>query len=181
VINGEEQPGGLVIIRAPSSSRDTIRLPPVSQPSSSQLSDSTPPFLANKPLSKKFRASAEPSARLAKGRVIPSVARTDDDTDEDVRIMTSEADDLRRQSRSHVETSDTALADISQTRSKPRSISHMDSTLPLEPRETPQIEKNRQLRGEGGYRRRSSVSMRGKRASTNFENTGVISKLLSRF
>ena len=170
VVNGEEQPGGLVIIRAPSSSRDTIKPPALSQPSSSQPSDPTPPFLANKP-----------SARLGKGRVIPAVARTDGDTDEDVRIMTSEADDLRRQSRAHVETRDTALADISQTRSKPRSTSHMDSTLPLEPRETPQIEKNRQLRGEGGHRRRSSVNMRGKRASTNFENTGVISESFSRF
>lgn len=62
----------------------------------------------------------------------------------------------------------------------------MEYTQPLQPRETPQIDRNRAMRdgtlkdhgtpGTPGHRRRSSLSGRGKRASTSFENNGVISE-----
>lgn len=62
----------------------------------------------------------------------------------------------------------------------------MEYTQPLQPRETPQIDRNRAMRdgtlkdhgtpGTPGQRRRSSLSGRGKRASTSFENNGVISE-----
>lgn len=62
----------------------------------------------------------------------------------------------------------------------------MEYTQPLQPRETPQIDRNRAMRdgtlsqgtpGTPGHRRRSSLSGRGKRASSSFENNGVISEL----
>ncbi|OJT05504.1 hypothetical protein TRAPUB_3682 [Trametes pubescens] len=46
--------------------------------------------------------------------------------------------------------------------------------MPVAQQETPQIEKNKLIRGETGHRRRSSVS-RGKRISSSYEATGVIS------
>ena len=51
-----------------------------------------------------------------------------------------------------------------------------DSLLPLAPRETPKIEQNRAMRGEGSRTpRRASMASRGKRLSNSFERAGVIS------
>jgi hypothetical protein len=53
-----------------------------------------------------------------------------------------------------------------------------DSLLPLAPRETPKIEQNRAMRGEGSRTprtpRRASMT-RGKRLSNSFDRTGIIS------
>ncbi|TFY50902.1 hypothetical protein EVG20_g11265, partial [Dentipellis fragilis] len=144
--------------------------------------------LPRQPPSKKFKASVPgapgPSHRKGRDRDVPATARPDREVDEDVRQMETEADDLRRQSRAHP-SSDT---------SKPHSSSqYTDTILPLAPRETPQIEKNKAMRGEssqpsgsggaggpgGGHRRRSSLSMRGKRTSTSFATTGIISEQIS--
>ncbi|KAF8589354.1 hypothetical protein K439DRAFT_1657984 [Ramaria rubella] len=50
----------------------------------------------------------------------------------------------------------------------------IDITQPIPLRDTPTIDRNRAMRGEPVERRRSSLSRRGKRASSSFENTGVI-------
>ena len=51
-----------------------------------------------------------------------------------------------------------------------------DTLLPLAPRETPKIEQNRAMRGDGSRTpRRASMSSRGKRLSNSFDRTGVIS------
>ena len=56
-----------------------------------------------------------------------------------------------------------------------------DSLLPLAPRETPKIEQNRAMRGEGSRTprtpRRVSMSSRGKRLSNSFDRAGIISAL----
>ncbi|THH17899.1 hypothetical protein EW146_g3002 [Bondarzewia mesenterica] len=201
LLNGEEQPGGLVIIRAPPSR------PPSSQnlnpPSSTTPpSDSVPlhatthtRITTSKPPSKKFKTSSgtsdlvpRPSGK-GKERDLRASAHPEPDVDEDVRVMEFEANDLRRQSR--VQEEGTFLPSNSELQfgspsSKGKNKSrHRDISLPLAPRETPQIEKNRSLRqgllqpsqqSHSGQRRKSSLSMRGKRTSSNFESTGVISE-----
>ncbi|KAI0052344.1 hypothetical protein FA95DRAFT_1553684 [Auriscalpium vulgare] len=130
LVNGEEQPSGLVILRsAPSRPPSALGNKPPSSSQQPQASTSRAPSL--QPPAKKFKSSST------------SV--------------------------------DQPHASTSQDRSA-RQPSHVDAQMPLAPRETPQIEKNKQMRGEGsnGHSRRSSVSMRGKRMSTSFENTGVI-------
>ena len=60
-----------------------------------------------------------------------------------------------------------------------------DSLLPLAPRETPKIEQNRAMRGEGSRTprtpRRASMSSRGKRLSNSYDRTGIISAWKLRF
>ena len=60
-------------------------------------------------------------------------------------------------------------------------IPESDSLLPLAPRETPQIEQNRAMRGEGSRTprtpRRASMTSRGKRLSNSFDRAGIISAL----
>ncbi len=54
-----------------------------------------------------------------------------------------------------------------------------DSLLPLAARETPKIEQNRAMRGEGSQTprtpRRASMTSRGKRLSNSYDRTGIIS------
>ena len=50
----------------------------------------------------------------------------------------------------------------------------IDTTQPIPLRDTPTIDRNRAMRGEPVERRRSSLSKRGKRASSSFEHTGII-------
>jgi len=55
-------------------------------------------------------------------------------------------------------------------------LPNSDTLLPLAPRETPKIEQNRAMRGEGSRTpRRASMSSRGKRLSNSFDRIGVIS------
>jgi len=154
VVNGEEQRGGLVIIRG-----------------------SKPPQLPSQPSLDTINAVAGPShppnkkLRAAPGKAPSSKSKhksPDEDgaVEEDVRRMEMETDELRRAaSHSH----------------DPLYIS--DSFLPLAPRETPKIEQNRAMRGEGSLTprtpRRASMSSRGKRLSNSFDRTGIISALYS--
>ena len=152
VLNGEEQRGGLVIIRG---SRPQ-------QPSSQPSSDTTNAVAGpSHPPNKKFRAAPTKSPSSKSKHRPPD---EDGAVEEDVRRMEMEADALRRAAHhSH------------------DSLTSGDSLLPLAPRETPKIEKNRAMRGEesGTPRtpRRVSMSARGKRLSNSFDRAGIISAL----
>ncbi|KDQ52709.1 hypothetical protein JAAARDRAFT_162538 [Jaapia argillacea MUCL 33604] len=204
LINGEEQPGGLVIVRAPPARPPSVpppssQPPPQSQhpprpqstgpyptkpPSTSQAGPSQPP-------SKKFRADSRPpnptTTKVPTTIQQPpqSTTRPDPELDEDVRLMNSEAEHLRQQSRVQAENLwgnniNPNFAFPAFPKSQPLhpsngSIHHRDMSQPLAARETPTIERNRSMRGESHHRRRSSVS-RGKRVSASFEQTGVITQ-----
>ncbi|KAI0091077.1 Mis12-Mtw1 protein family-domain-containing protein [Irpex rosettiformis] len=193
---GEEQPGGLVIIRAPSTrspSEDPHgnRHPPRASPFPS---NPLPNGTSSKPPSKKLRSDIPDIHTNSKERDKPPNSRsglvdTDEDAQqsEDVRRMQSETDTLRRRSRppetinpafqfpassSNSNGVSKGLKAPSQQRGR---IREMSQPLPLQ--ETPEIRKNKLLRGEsvGKTRRKSSLS-RGKRISSTFENTGVIAQ-----
>ncbi|KAH7884268.1 Mis12-Mtw1 protein family-domain-containing protein [Phlebopus sp. FC_14] len=201
---GEEQPGGLIIVRAqpqrPSSSQNmpssqlvttnTSRPPSsLSQPLPSTSTSALPGH--SKPPSKKFKADSSRAPTSANPRDVIATAREEPEVEEDVRQMESETDRLRSRSRAK----DTLNASFQFAPSTPKSSSqrHMgDELQPLPQSETPQIERNKLMR-EGSslptqrvsqtpptrtpqHSRRSSLSMRGKRISTSFENTGVITQ-----
>ena len=146
VLNGEEQRSGLVIIRG------SQPLPPSSQPSSNGNALAGP----SQPPNKKFR-EAPTNVPASKGKH----KSPDDDgvVEEDVRRMEMETDALRRAANHSRDP-----------------LPGSDTLLPLAPRETPKIEQNRAMRGEGSRTpRRASMSSRGKRLSNSFDRTGVIS------
>lgn len=195
---GEEQPGGLIIVRAPISRPTTPQNnfsssqplttttlarppPPLSQPfpSSSIAGPSKPP-------AKRFKADSSRAPTSAKPRDVPSSAREEPELDEDVRQMESETVHLRQRSRAK----DTIDSSFKFPPSTPKHTSQRypsDVLHPLPDNETPQIERNKLLR-EGvhlpprtpqrtpQHSRRTSMSARGKRISTSFENTGVITQ-----
>lgn len=208
LVLGEEQPGGLVIVRAPTlrpsspqnntlqpngdSSHLSRRLSPVPQslPSSDSLvrGTSRPPSIKPKTGPSRAPTGGDRCNGLATMREEPEL-------DEDVRRMEVETNDLRRRSQ--------AKESTTQSSQRPHSIANssserypLDALQPIAECETPQIERNKLLR-EGQplprrrepstphsstpqHSRRSSLSMRGKRISTSFENTGVICASLSR-
>ncbi|PCH39348.1 hypothetical protein WOLCODRAFT_141197 [Wolfiporia cocos MD-104 SS10] len=194
-LNGEEQPGGLVIVRAPSArpwdaqGNDTV--PPESQPratsrppsSHSQRPHPTEP--SNQP-AKKFRAdgSTTSARQLAKGkdRALPPSIQEEPEIDEDVRQMQTEADALRRKSQAaanSVGTLDQALhfpppRGSRQQHGPPSQQRVHDAAMPLPLSESPAIERNRFMREGSNHRRKRSLS-RGKRISSSYETTGVIS------
>ncbi|KAI0035382.1 Mis12-Mtw1 protein family-domain-containing protein [Vararia minispora EC-137] len=161
VPNGEVVASGLVIIREPSSrtsSQQSVRPPDAS----SSMSRSPPPP------TKKFKASSsDPPARVSstKGKEKAALMPVpeEQDVEEDVRAMETEANDIRLRSKRS-----------STNHTTP--VGHTDTIIPLEPRETPRIEANRAMRAEGAgssgpstprqtHGRRSSFSSRGKRTS----------------
>jgi kinetochore protein Mis13/DSN1 len=200
-MNAEETPGGLLIVRAPESmphSQNTAHTKRVaSQPPPSYPSGAGP----SKPPSKKFRADSQPPPAARSSTL--TTLHDDPQLEQDVRAMEDEADHLRRNSRAHT-TIDPAFnpafqfpprAESSTTKGKGKSMI-VDTTIAIPERETPKIERNKQLR-EGamaaiangrssrpleqngkeqgqGHRRKSSVSGRGKRISSSFSTTGVI-------
>ncbi|KAI0749291.1 Mis12-Mtw1 protein family-domain-containing protein [Daedaleopsis nitida] len=178
-LNGEEQPGGLVIVRASGPTR-SLQIEPV--PSDSRGSSVQPqPLLSSKPPSKKLRAEGSSRAvGKAKQRDVYATSRAEPEVDEDVRQMQSETDSLRRRSQAAGLAAGSMNGDVGFPPRTPRapgsssSKRNLDTTEPVAARETPQIEKNKMMRGETGHRRRSSVS-RGKRVSSSYEATGVIS------
>ncbi len=92
--------------------------------------------------------------------------------------MQSEPDTLRRKSQAAEQAAGSLNKDVQFPPRTPRapgpsSRRDVDTVAPLAQQETPQIEKNKIMRGETGHRRRSSVS-RGKRASSSYETTGII-------
>lgn len=218
LLNAEEQPGGLRIIRAPNATPRQTSEPPSSNPNVPPMRPSSqsrrPPSSADagpsRPTSKKFRSGSQPPAsRTTSGsrsyiRGLTPSTQEDLDIEEDVRAMEDEADHLRRNSRAHT-TIDSSVRlstnpafqfpprppdpDTPKGRSKTTDIS-----MPLPSDDTPRIERNKRLREgamaaitdgwspaasngrEGGRGRKSSISSRGKRISTSFETTGVITQ-----
>ena len=145
------------------------------------------------------------------------------EVEEDVHRMNSEANDLRERSRTQtsdiplqdLKTLETQfppfgrlhsltngrVQQLKQTAGSSRLLplvtppgGSRDVVLPIHERETPQIMKNKLMRGEQSRplpsslasssiannvkpsRRRSSFTMRGKRTSTQFDNTGLLSE-----
>lgn len=146
------------------------------------------------PPAKKYKADTDSVvAKGAKGKERETLAsnRTEPEVDEDVRQMQSEADSLRRQSRA----AESAIAvnpafqipppstnGRSNKSSRPppsqsrgRAISR-ETSQPIPQQETPQIERNKMMRADPGHTRRKSSLTRGKRISSSYVNTGVISE-----
>ncbi|KAI0366174.1 hypothetical protein BV20DRAFT_952953 [Pilatotrama ljubarskyi] len=179
-LNGEEQPGGLVIVRAPAPANRTLQIEPL--PSESRATSCQPSVQPqpSKPPSKKLRADGSSRAvGKAKDRDVYATTRAEPELEEDVRQMQSETDTLRRRSQAAEQVAGTVSGDFEfppRSSRPPGSSSrrNIDTVVPIAQQETPQIEKNKIMRGETGHRRRSSVS-RGKRISSSFETTGVIS------
>jgi kinetochore protein Mis13/DSN1 len=175
--------------------------PPASQPAPSVgAGPSSQP-------SKKFKAAASSSSRprnpksnsASRDRVAYSGAYDDQEVEKDVRAMEDEVDNLRRHSRAHT-TINASLLPSNGSRSKGKE-KMADIIIPVPTDDSPQIERNKQLRQGAmdaitgsrgrsaqvnpndlgrGQRRKSSVG-RGKRQSTSFETTGVISKFYVHF
>ncbi|EIW57165.1 uncharacterized protein TRAVEDRAFT_149392 [Trametes versicolor FP-101664 SS1] len=181
-INGEEQPGGLVIVRAPSQANRTLHIEPLpAEPRAASRQPSVQPQASQstKPAAKKLRADGSSRAvGKSKDRDVYATTRADPEVDEDVRQMQSEADTLRRRSQAAEQVASAASGAFDFPARTPRpattSRRNIDTVMPVAQQETPQIEKNKLMRGETGHRRRSSVS-RGKRISSSYEATGVIS------
>ena len=188
---GEEQPGGLVIVRAPSTRPPSH--PPPSR-SETQPQQRPPPRSASvqptqlhphnanasKPPSKKFRAGSVDTAtqqhRTAKGKErepLPG-SRTEPEMDEEVRQMQSETDNLRQKPRVANGAINPAFQFPLEPSTPEDNFRGRTILQPIPESETPQILKNKIMRGEAHPRRRSSLT-RGKRASSSYENTGVIS------
>lgn len=180
-VNGEEQPGGLVIVRAPSQANRTLHIEPLpAEPRAASRQPSVQPQASQstKPAAKKLRADGSSRAvGKAKDRDVYATTRADPEVDEDVRQMQSEADTLRRRSQAAEQVASAASGAFDFPARTPRpattSRRNIDTVMPVAQQETPQIEKNKLMRGETGHRRRSSVS-RGKRISSSYEATGVI-------
>ncbi|KAH0832997.1 Mis12-Mtw1 protein family-domain-containing protein [Lanmaoa asiatica] len=199
---GEEQPGGLIIVRAPIQRAASPLNHPSSQPlptatsfppsrlptSHSQPLPSTSNSIApgpSKPPSKKFRAESSRAATSAKSRDVLAATREEPELDEDIRQMESETDHLRSRSRAKEAAHPSIQLHPAATTPSKRRLP--DTLQPLPESETPRIERNKLMR-EGpsiprtpqtqtpSHSRRTSMSMRGKRISTSFENTGVISQ-----
>lgn len=210
----DEGHGGLLIVRAPNAEPSQSQpLPPKTAshfafppPSASQPAPSLGAATSSQP-SKKFKAGAPSSSRTrnpkpnsaSRDRVAYSGAYDDQEVEMDVRAMEDEADNLRRQSRAH-STIDGSLVATKGPRSKGKE-KMTDMIIPMPTDDSPQIERNKQLRQGAmdaitgsrgrsaqvnpnesgrGQRRKSSVG-RGKRQSTSFETTGVISKFCAYF
>ncbi|CCM06771.1 uncharacterized protein FIBRA_09069 [Fibroporia radiculosa] len=199
-LNGEEQPGGLVIVRAPPSRRrssqgsDTL---PVtlsqsqsqprasSRPPSSQSQRSQPLDSSRQP-SKKFKADGSTAAprQPAKGksREVMDSTRADPEMEEDMRLMQSEADTLRRKSQAAGSSLGALHSDFpilpksSRPLAPPSQQRIHDASIPVPLQETPQIERNRFMRGDAPTHRRKSSLSRGKRISSSYEATGIISQ-----
>ncbi|KAL6298336.1 Mis12-Mtw1 protein family-domain-containing protein [Sparassis latifolia] len=193
-LNGEEQPGGLVIVRAPSArprsaqGGETLQVESVPQSRASSRPPSAPPHQrstgeSSKPPAKKFRADGTASSTRvvskSKDREVFTSNRAEPEVDEDVRLMQSETDTLRRRSQAAEQSAGSLNNNVQFLPSKsPRPPSNQrvhDTSLPLPQQETPRIERNRFMRGEEPNHRRKRSLSRGKRISSSYENTGVIS------
>lgn len=196
---GEEQPGGLIIVRAPVQravsplNPSSQPLPPTSSypPTRPPSSHSQPPPSASnsiapgpsKPPSKKFKADSSRAPTSVKSRDVLATTREEPELDEDIRQMESETDHLRNRSRAKEAAHPSFY--LPPTATTPSKRHAPDALQPLPESETPQIERNKLMR-EGpsiprtpqtqtpSHSRRTSMSMRSKRISTSFENTGVI-------
>ncbi|KZT00942.1 uncharacterized protein LAESUDRAFT_664952 [Laetiporus sulphureus 93-53] len=196
-LNGEEQPGGLVIKRAvpsysqildsaaSSSSQSSAPSHAAPRATSSQTNHSSHPIDASRHPSKRFKADSStatlPQSAKGKERELHTGVRPDHDVEEDVRRMQSETDILRRKSQAAERSAGHLTSEIqfgpprSSRSHAPQSSQRIrDTTQPLSQQETPTIERNRFMRDGPGSRRKRSLS-RGKRISSSYEATGVIS------
>ncbi|KAI5988287.1 hypothetical protein EDC04DRAFT_2819219 [Pisolithus marmoratus] len=191
-------PGGLVIVRAPASSQPVLatvsRLPPPSRPHSSSQPLPSSTNAVGHP-SKKLKLDASSRAPTgAKQRDVMATTREEPELDEDIRQMENETDDLRRRSRAKESTNQSLQ--FSPSSSSTQRQHTADTIQPLPQCEIPQIIRNKLMRQGPPLSnhhdkeptsphsprtpqphktpRRTSMSMRGKRISTSFENTGVI-------
>ncbi|KAH9910123.1 Mis12-Mtw1 protein family-domain-containing protein [Epithele typhae] len=187
VLNGEEQPGGLVIVRAPAPSRSLQIEPVPAEPRAVSRPPSRPPSApppsqssqSSNPPAKKLRADGSSrSVSKSKDRDVYTTSRAEPEVLEDVRQMQSETESLKRRSQAAGQAAGALNVAVDfpprTSRTPNRRNGNVDTTEPVASQETPQIEKNKAMRGETGHRRRSSVS-RGKRVSSSYETTGVIS------
>jgi kinetochore protein Mis13/DSN1 len=176
-----------VIVRAPSRSSSSLgdlehpsllHDPPPRPPSRHQSQPPEPP-------SKRFKGDT--SSSKGKGREALLGIREDPQVDEDVRQMESEADHLRRKSRAAEDSggfADPSFKFPSPSNPDARSTrrhQHVDTIQPVNGLETPQQQRNKLLREQGGTRshgRKSSLTMRGKRISNSYETTGIISMFI---
>ncbi|TCD61829.1 hypothetical protein EIP91_007846 [Steccherinum ochraceum] len=184
---GEEQPGGLVIVRAPPT-RTTPTQDPIPDPQPSRGSSVQPPpqhppnANASKPPSKKFKASppeldpdaSQPARKpdKGKGRELPETLHNGQAT-QNGRSTQPTTTQSHRPPRSNDNIN--PAFQFPPPAPTPTRDRIQDSSIPIPTSETPQIEKNKMMRGEIPHRRRSSIS-RGTRASSSFENTGVITQ-----
>lgn len=191
-MNGDDLPAGFQIVPAASSSQP----PPSSRPAT-QINAVAGP---SHPPSKKLRADSQPPPAPASSTVLKPRLPSEVDLERDVREMDNESDSLRRNARATGK--DPAPGDKLKipVRTEPRTpsksrdkIVETSQSLPLT--ETPQIERNKLMRGElskagrgisrepegsrsvdssakRGHRRRSSIS--GKRISDAFQASRII-------
>lgn len=184
---------------APGPSSSTLTTAPPPRPPSSKGSHRSkrPPDKPNVPALDEFDASVSAeAAKKAKGkgkaREIVDPTRQDLEVEEDVRRMDAERERLRvrevqAQSQATLapEFKDPLLPPSSIPRRRQTGFAVgttpttpggtvIDMTQPIPLRDTPTIDRNRVMRGEPVERRRSSLSRRGKRASSSFEHTGII-------
>lgn len=178
---GEEQPGGLVIVRAPAQQNLFSSQPLASTSSRPPTFLSQPLASTSQPPSKKLKVDSSRAPTGAKQRDVPAAPpREDLEIDEDIRQMEDETDDLRRRSRAKESNNQTQSSQFPP--SSPSGRHPPDTLQPLPDCETPQIQRNKLLRvgqprtPQAQTPRRTSMSMRSKRTSTSFENTGVISQ-----
>ncbi|KAF8514655.1 Mis12-Mtw1 protein family-domain-containing protein [Gautieria morchelliformis] len=173
VVKGEKKAGGLIITPLPSTSN-------VAPGPSSTLAIAPPP-----------RPPSSHGTRKGKAKAREDVAptRQDIEVEEEVRRMDAERERLHvreAQAQSHVsldsEFNNPLLPPSSIPRRRQTALAKgntsigatIDTSQPLPLRDTPTIDRNRAMRGEAVERRRSSLSKRGKRASSSFEHTGII-------
>ncbi|KAF7794758.1 hypothetical protein EIP86_005896 [Pleurotus ostreatoroseus] len=165
------------------------------QPSAPPSSRTTTNGNSVVPPAKKYRADTEPTdAHRGKGkeREILVDGRTEPEVEEDVRLMQSETDSLRRQTRvaestNGINTSfqfpaastngrtNTKTSRALPSESRGRAVTR-ETSLPIPDQETPQIMRNKLMRGTPGHTRRKSSLTRGKRISSTYVNTGVITQ-----
>lgn len=200
-VNREETPSSLLIVRPqdsqsqPTNPANIHPPPPPPPPPRFSSQPSTSSILPQQPPSKKFRADSQTRTHQRRA----SNAASDVEVEKDVRAMDDEADKLRRLSRARTVIDPSILPSQGNVRfsetpgssRKGTSSKAVDVVVPLPEEETPKIERNKQMRAGAmaaivngrnqemtphAHRRKSSVSGRGKRVSTSFEATGIISK-----
>ncbi|KLO05495.1 hypothetical protein SCHPADRAFT_896210 [Schizopora paradoxa] len=217
----EEKIGGLVITRGPVTRVVSSQRQPSSQPpraGSVEPNRAGPSHSSQPPPSRAATTTTSSSQQSHKPRKVGkdngrsgggSVEPMEGDVEEAVKKMNTEADDLRDRSRASVANMTPAALRVDfrfpsgssstgngqPSRHKPSGTKSAtrDLTIPMTEHDTPQIERNRQLRsgqplsrndeqngsssnGSGHLRRRSSMSMRGKRVSASLESSGIITR-----
>lgn len=180
VLNGgDEEAGGLVIVRAASSTDQTSSQEPASiQPPSRSRSLSVSSQAQGPPPKRLKSLASVPSSSSRKPLSSSQSIRDERDAEEDVRRMESEADQLRRKSRASEDIAGFANPPFPLQASgtkKKTTPGYTDTTQPVNVHETLKQNRNKGLRESGGVNgRRSSNGSRGKRISTSYEASGII-------